>query len=274
MNKSKRVLAILGVILLVGMYGATLVFAMIDSPGTYGMFKVFLYADIAVPVLIYAMILVYRRLKDKNKEMYGSRIDTVILDVGNVLVDYDWKRYLGTFHFDEKTEKKIAAAVFEHPLWEEADRGVLSFEELTEGFVKNCPELGTEIRRVYERLGDTIFPLDYACGWVRELKSKGLKVYILSNYSRRMFEQTKDKMEFLALTDGALFSFECHMIKPETEIYEELIRRYRIRPERAVFIDDRQKNVDGAKEAGLLGLRFTDYQDTRRALERLLCKNS
>ena len=256
------------------MYGATLVFAMIDSPVAYVMFKVCLYATIAVPVLIYAMILVYRRLKDKNKEMFGSQIDTVILDVGNVLLDYDWKRYLQTFGFDEEKNKKIAAAVFENPLWEEADRGVLSYEELTEGFVKNCPELEAEIRRIYENLGGTIFPLPYACGWVRELKKKGLNVYILSNYSRKMFEQTKDMMEFLPLADGALFSYECHMIKPETEIYEELIRRYKIRPERAVFIDDRQKNVDGAKEAGLLGLRFTDYRDTNRALERLLCKNS
>ena len=90
MKNSKRYLAILGVVLLVGLYGATLVFAMINSPAAYTMFKVCLFCTIAVPVLLYAMILVYRQLKRKNEEMFGSGIDTVILDVGNVLVNYDW----------------------------------------------------------------------------------------------------------------------------------------------------------------------------------------
>ena len=270
MKNSKRYLAILGVFFLVGLYGATLVFAMIDSPAAYTMFKVCLFCTIAVPVLLYAMILVYRQLKRKNEEMFGSRIDTVILDVGNVLVDYDWKRYLDSFGYDEEKNKALAAAMFENPVWEEADRGVLSEEELIGKFVENCPEYGEELRKLYETPGKTVFPLAYACDWIKDLKKRGLKVYILSNYSKRIYDQTVDGMEFLSLVDGALFSFQCHMIKPERTFYEELIRIYKIHPERAVFIDDRQNNVDGAKAAGLLALRFTTYEDTRRALERLL----
>ena len=270
MKNSRRYLAILGVVLLVGLYGATLVFAMIDSPAAYTMFKVCLFCTIAVPVLLYAMILVYRQLKRKNEEMFGSEIDTVILDVGNVLVDYDWKQYLDSFGYDEEKNKTLAVAMFENPVWEEADRGVLSEEELIGKFVENCPEYGEELRKLYETPGKTVFPLGYACDWIKDLKKRGLKVYILSNYSKRIYDQTVDQMDFLSLVDGALFSFQCHMIKPERTFYEELIRRYKIRPERAVFIDDRQNNVDGAKAAGLLALRFTTYEDTRKALERLL----
>lgn len=270
MKNSKRYLAILGVVLLVGLYGATLIFAMIDSPAAYTMFKVCLFCTIAVPVLLYAMILVYRQLKRKNEEMFGSGIDTVILDVGNVLVNYDWKSYLDSFGYEEEKNKALAAAMFENPVWEEADRGVLSEEELIDRFVENCPEYAEELRKLYETPGKTVFPLGYACDWIKDLKKRGLHVYILSNYSRRIYDQTVDQMDFLSLVDGALFSFQCHMIKPERIFYEELIRRYKIRPERAIFIDDMQKNVDGAKEAGLFALRFTTYEDTRKALERLL----
>ena len=270
MKNAKRFLAILGAVLLLGLYLATLIFAMVDSPFAYTMFKICLYSTIMVPVLIYAMILVYRRLKEKNKEMYGMKIDTVIFDVGNVLVDYNWKKYLDSFDYDEDMKEILAEARYLNPLWEEADRGKLTPEELTEGFVKNCPEYEQELRMLYETQGKTIFSFDYAGDWIKSLKKLGLRVYILSNYSERMFEQTKEQLDFLPLVDGALFSFQCHMIKPERGIYEELIHRYNIKPQRAVFIDDRQKNVDGARDAGLQALRFTSYEDTKRALSRLL----
>lgn len=270
MKNTKKFLAFLGAVLLLGLYLTTLIFALIDSPFAYTMFKICLYCTIMVPVLIYAMILVYRRVKEKNEEIYGKKIDTVIFDVGNVLVDYNWKKYLSSFGFDEEMNKTIAEAMFLNPVWDEADRGILTPDELSDAFVRNCPEYEKELRMLYETPGQTVFTLDYAKDWIRTLKKQGLKVYILSNYSERTFEQTKEQLDFLSLVDGALFSFQCHMIKPEKGIYQELTDRYHIIPNRAVFIDDRQKNVDGAREAGLQALRFTTYEDTRRALERLL----
>lgn len=270
MKKWKRILAVAAAALLLGLYGATLVFAMLDSPFAYGMFQACLYCTIAVPVLLYAMLLVYRRLKERSRETAGSRIDTVILDVGNVLVDYNWKRYLDSLDFSEEAKRAVAAAVYENPLWEEQDRGEKSDEALTEAFVQNAPAYEREIRIVTAEPGGTIFALPYAEEWIAALKKRGLRVYILSNYGEKMFRQTKARMTFLPLADGALFSFQCHMIKPERGIYEKLLRDFKIDPGRAVFIDDRQANLDGARRAGIRGLRFTDYPDTKKALERVL----
>ena len=68
MTKAKRVLAIIGVILLVSMYGLTLISAFIDSPYSLSLFKASVFSTIAVPVLIYAIMLVYRLLKSKQEE--------------------------------------------------------------------------------------------------------------------------------------------------------------------------------------------------------------
>ena len=70
MIKAKRVLALLGVILLVAMYGSTLVFAVIDSPMARGLLMGSVYCTIAVPVLLYAMTLVTKHLKDKNQKLH------------------------------------------------------------------------------------------------------------------------------------------------------------------------------------------------------------
>lgn len=270
MKKRKQYLAIAAVILLAGMYVMTLIFALSAHPAAKVLFEICFYCTIMVPVLLYAMILVYRNLQKKNQEMFDQTIDTVIFDVGNVLVDYDWQRYLERLGYDEEKKNVFRDAVFEHPLWEEADRGVLTDEELKAGFLKNCEGYEEEFLQVYRGLGDTITPLAYACDWIRDLKKRGLRVYILSNYSHYLYEETKGKMAFLPLVDGALFSYSCHMIKPEPAVYEELMRRYDIRPKCAVFVDDRPVNTEGAKRVGLKTLCFTDYMDTKQRLDQIL----
>ena len=59
----KRILSIIGIILLVGLYLSTLIFALIDSPMASTLFKASVLLTIAVPCLLYAMILVYKYLK-------------------------------------------------------------------------------------------------------------------------------------------------------------------------------------------------------------------
>lgn len=62
-EKIKRILAWTGVILLAGMYAATLVFALIDSPWAEGWLKASLLMTLVVPALLYAYILTYKLLK-------------------------------------------------------------------------------------------------------------------------------------------------------------------------------------------------------------------
>lgn len=63
MNKVKRTLALIGAILLAGLYITTVVFAITDNPATMSYFKASVALTIFVPVLIYAYQLVYRVIK-------------------------------------------------------------------------------------------------------------------------------------------------------------------------------------------------------------------
>lgn len=62
----KRILAIIGVILLLSMYVATFIFAVSSHPAAAGWFKASVYCTIAVPVLLYGYMLIYRYLKNKK----------------------------------------------------------------------------------------------------------------------------------------------------------------------------------------------------------------
>ena len=64
MKKLQRILAILGVVLLLALYASTMIFALSGSENSIGWFKASIAATIIVPVL-YMMI--YRYLKNRNK---------------------------------------------------------------------------------------------------------------------------------------------------------------------------------------------------------------
>lgn len=71
MNKIKRILALVGVILLLALYGSTLFFAIFDNSDTMMMFKASIAATIIVPVVLWTYTLVYKLVKKddtKNQE--------------------------------------------------------------------------------------------------------------------------------------------------------------------------------------------------------------
>lgn len=68
MKKIKSILAICGVILLVGLYLSTLIFALIGSDVTLALFRAALFASFILPVLIWTYRLVYRLIKNHRKQ--------------------------------------------------------------------------------------------------------------------------------------------------------------------------------------------------------------
>ena len=75
MTKIKQIFALIGAVLLVCMYAATLIFALIDSPAASGLFKASVAATILIPVLLYAFIMITRLLKDHNDDSKDDRSD-------------------------------------------------------------------------------------------------------------------------------------------------------------------------------------------------------
>ncbi|GFI42429.1 MAG: HAD family phosphatase [Dorea sp.] len=186
-------------------------------------------------------------------------MNTVIFDVGNVLVGYDWQSYLRTFQYSEEIYERVADAVFRNEDWLEGDIGRVSTEEWLKLFIENAPEVEPQIREVFEGFEGTIVPLSYTADWIAYFRSQGYKLYYLSNYSKELYEKSKDKLSFLDSFDGGIFSYQVKCIKPDEKIYKILMERYSIRPCDATFYDDRPENVEAAVRLGMKGVVF--HQD-------------
>ena len=199
-------------------------------------------------------------------------IKNIIFDIGKVLVDFDPDRIMTNMKIDPDTQKELNRVMFHNPLWNEFDRSVLNSDEILERFYKLSPDNKELIRKVFSNLGNMIVPRDYVMPWLHDLKKQGYRLYILSNYAEYTYELTHEKLKFLELMDGILFSYQCKMIKPEAGIYKELLSRFDLIPSECIFIDDKEENIEGGKSLGINGIVFHSFEEVKNQLNSLLAK--
>lgn len=193
-------------------------------------------------------------------------IRNIVFDIGNVLTDFRWVEFLRDKGFDDGMIRRIAKVSVEGPHWNEVDRGVWSMEKVLQAFIDLDPEISDEIRRAFENIHGMVTPRAYAIPWINELKEKGYRVYYLSNFSYKAYEECAEALSFMPYTDGGILSFREHVIKPDSEIYQLLLHRYGLKAEESVFLDDSAANVEGAKAEGFAGIVFKTKE---QALEEL-----
>ena len=196
-------------------------------------------------------------------------IKNIIFDVGKVLVEVRWQEVMRELGLDEATVELVANATVCSSTWGEYDRSKLPYEEMLKKFVMNNPKVEKEIRLFMEHEKEAIREYPYAREWVKNFHDKGYKCYVLSNYPKGTFEHTREERSFEEFLEGAVYSFQVQMIKPEKEIYQMLLKRYNLMPTESVFIDDNLTNVEIARELGMYAIHFQTKDETEEELKKL-----
>ncbi|MDO4474084.1 MAG: HAD family phosphatase [Eubacteriales bacterium] len=197
-------------------------------------------------------------------------IKNIIFDVGNVLLGFDPEKYLEKRGYTENEKQILRKNMFGHPLWLDADRGIVEGDALREGFAANDPGHRELILDAFDNVEQTLWGYLYTEQWTKSLKERGYRLYVLSNYGKDLHDRTKHMMSFLPYMDGVVFSYECHLLKPEREIYQYLCDQFHLNPEECVFMDDREENIEAARAYGIHGICFHHYEDVCKELEKLL----
>ena len=177
--------------------------------------------------------------------------------------------FLADKGFDAEMIKKIAKASIMHPLWAEYDRGTWTDEQVLAAFVKDAPELEKELHQAFENIAGMVTPRAYAIPWLQELKAKGYHVYYLSNFSHKAETECAEALNFLPEMEGGILSYKDQLIKPEPEIYQLLLKRYGLKADESVFLDDTLVNVKAAEEQGIHGIHFLTKEQAEEELRKL-----
>ena len=183
-------------------------------------------------------------------------IKNIVFDMGNVLVRFDPELFMDRYSLTGEDRKLIRNEVFRSVEWTMLDRGVIDEEIAEQRILPRLPErLHDAARGLIEKWDDPIVPVEGMLELLQALKAKGYRLYLLSNAATRQPIYWA-RAEASKLMDGALISAEVKLLKPDPQIYRTFLRKFALRPEECVFIDDTPINVEGALYENMAGIVF------------------
>lgn len=103
--------------------------------------------------------------------------------------------------------------------------------------------------------------------YIKYLKDRGYKLYLLTNITEDSFNYINDLININSLFDGGIYSYQEHLIKPSYEIYNLLINKFNLKKEETIFFDDKEKNVKASIEVGIKSFLFHSIEDIENNLE-------
>jgi putative hydrolase of the HAD superfamily len=157
------------------------------------------------------------------------------------------------------------------PVWGGGDVGAVGLEDVERGIAR---ELALDIASLRafmadlwdEYLGRLNVELTRYFAALRPRYRTG----ILSNSFVGAREREQEAYGFEDLCDVLVYSHEEGMKKPDRRLYELVCRRLRVAPAEAIFVDDVEDCVEGARRAGLTAIRFRNNVQAIAKLNSLL----
>ena len=126
------------------------------------------------------------------------------------------------------------------------------------------PSTAEELSRWDARMWTTQNPAMLA--WQQKLKQRGLLTAILSNMGDNVLDNMKREFDWLPRFDVLVWSYQLLMAKPDPAIYRYVLKKLGVRPEEALFLDDKLVNIDAARALGMKALQFSTVERLRADL--------
>lgn len=198
-----------------------------------------------------------------------TEVRHIVFDIGKVLIHYDPDLPFSRLIPDAEERKWFFDNVCTSPWNIEQDRG-RTWEEAEAELIPRHPAHEENIRN-FRRYWHEMVPYAYddSVELMERLIDVGHDVTLLTNWAADTFVEARARFPFLEKSRGITVSGEIGMIKPERGIYDHHARTFGLEPAASLFIDDSQKNVDGARASGWQAVLFTDAQTLEADLRSL-----
>ena len=195
-------------------------------------------------------------------------MNTVVFDLGGVLVDWDPRYLLRELMPGREAEMEaLLADVLNHAWNLERDKGE-SWAEAMAALKVEYPAWADIFDAYTERWPETLAGShDATVAILQELKDRRVPLYALSNWSAEMFPHAEAKYDWLGLFDGVIVSGRVGMIKPDRDIFDLLLETYDLEAGDVFFIDDNVPNVLAARSYGIHAHQFEGADALRAELE-------
>ena len=197
-----------------------------------------------------------------------SSIEVVVLDLGNVLIEWDprvvWSRTMSDAEIDQFMDESGFAEL------NRSLDGGRSYADARAALARSHPQHVPTLDAYWEAFADTLVrPVPGMADLVAELRAGGTRLIGLSNWSAETFHHAPVAAPAIALLEDVLVSGRVQLAKPDRAIFELLISRFALEGARTLFVDDSEANVRAAREAGLHAHHFSGADRLRAELRAM-----
>lgn len=196
-------------------------------------------------------------------------IDAVLFDFGGVIAEEGFKQGLAAIARAHGLDEKIFIEVAYDTIY--ATGYVLG--KVPESTFWNALRQKTGIKGDDAVLRNEIFSRFIVRDWmidlVRSLKADGVKVGILSDQTD-MLDALDRKYDFFRLFDYVFNSYHMGKGKRDQSLFDDIVRALNTEPERVLFIDDDEGNIERARLKGWKGIQYVDRERFQKDLEDIM----
>jgi putative hydrolase of the HAD superfamily len=197
----------------------------------------------------------------------NSKITTLFLDIGGVLLTNGWDR-AGRLHAAKKFELDYEEMNERHHLtFDTYEAGKLSLDEYLNRIVF-YQERSFSREDFKKFIYDQSKPFPEMIELMRGLKTRyNLQIAAVSNEGRELTAYRVRQFRLGTFIDFFVSSCFVHYRKPDADMYHVALDISQVQPEQVVYIDDREMFVEVARGLGITGITHTSYEVTRKTLE-------
>ncbi len=188
-------------------------------------------------------------------------VKNIIFDFGGVVIDIDEQLTINEFAKlgVEDISKANSPEFIE--IVKKFEKGIIT-PEIFRNKLRDYLDLSATDQEIDDAWNALLFDIPQERLEVIEKVKKNYNIFLLSNSNEIHYDlYLRDLQlrfgynEFAELFHQAYFSFDLHLSKPNSEIYEFVMYQEGLNPEETLFIDDKPENIEAAKKLG-----FQTYQ--------------
>ena len=194
-------------------------------------------------------------------------IKVLFFDIGGVLIDIHPERTFQYISDCTDLDIDIVKQNFPNELHNQYEKGLINNKEWFLGFKDALPQPVCLKESDFWHAWKLLLGKEKKTVQIIKDLSRNYSIWLLSNTNaKHIDDELKKRYLFPDLVDGAVYSFDVGVRKPDKSIYGIALEKVGVQPDQCVYIDDLIENVEAGRDAGFISVHFKSLNQLKADL--------